>query len=412
MKLEPLLELSDALVAGLVKGQIIRTGGVLHTSANVVSSGARVVAWLRETGSGPCAPNLLAAGMGALASPLGLVGAIPSILSLGATVGFGQSILGKLDHVANSTQVLGEQIKTKLDEIGAKLNRIQWTIELGFANILNGLEQIFAVQELEVVANLKAAAKLAWESQLLEPGSPQRMMRLENALSLATVATEQLLLRAEQEVDWGVNWFKAQRSGRDRLSIPDRMLAVLRRYRQACIACATRTAIIAETASPKAALGGMRPHVNNLQRMLSRIGHAFLRGVEPGESTTSFAYDDLLHSAWASTIPAARIVRWAQRFDPAFSDWSAILEFFRRFNGNLTNIQESIQWSTDAKSNLPLFANLLDGAIEDCDRLSGYLLEYMAADEADLSMNEYRDLLSLSDVITDRSLVFLTRTAS
>jgi hypothetical protein len=426
MKLQPVLELSDEIVAGLVKGQIIRRGGVLHTAATVASSGMRIVAWMRETGVSPSAPDSLAFGMGALAGPLGLGGTVPSILTLGATLGFGMASLERLDQVDSKLDCIDSKlnqvdskldridsklnlIKLRLEEIGAKVNRIHWTIELGFANVLNCLEQMITAQEIEILANLRAAAKLAWEAQTLEPGCAQRMTRLENALTLATVATEQLLLRSEQEIENAIGWFKSTSYVRQRLAIPDQVISSLRRYRQACIASATRAAIIGETGSPGASVGGLQHDVGRLQRMLNRLGSIFLLGIEPGEGAKrKWNYDDLLNATWQSAVPASRIIRWAKRFDPEACDWSAILESFRSYSGTkLTNIKDAIVWPAEALRNLPPFADLLDGASEDCDRISGYVLEYSTADKSDLSMSEYRDVLALSDIVTDRSLTFL-----
>jgi hypothetical protein len=302
------------------------------------------------------------------------------------------------------------QVIARLDAIGAKIDRLQWTVELGFVNILNGLEHVVLAQEIEIVASLKAAAKLAWEAQILKPGSSQRVARLENALTLATVATEQLALRTEQEIEEAITWFKAA-IPRMRLSIPDRTVAAMRRFRQACSASAMRAAIVAETASPKAAVGGLQQDVARLQGQLNRIGHTFIHGTEPRDELRKKSnYDDLLHAQWQSKIPASRIMRWAQRFDPILNDWSAILDSFRAFNGVLTGIKDGINWNPESQRNLPLFADLLDGAWEDCDRLNGYVAEYTTADREGLSIGEYRDMLALSELVAQQSLVFLCRT--
>src|SRR5205807_2380603 len=137
MKLEPMFNLPDKIVGGLVKGEVVRHGGVLHqvaaagSSAGKVvawmgeagSSAGKVVAWMREAHSAPVVPASLALGLNQVGSLLGLVGSVSSVLNLGATIGFGAAALRKF-----------AQIEKRLHEIEGKIDRLQWTIELGFAN--------------------------------------------------------------------------------------------------------------------------------------------------------------------------------------------------------------------------------------------------------------------------------------
>ena len=341
-------------------------------------------------------------------------------MSLGATIGFGVATLRKL-----------AQIEKRLQEIEGKIDRLQWTVELGFANTLHGLEQIAVGQEFEMVANIKSAARLAWEAQWLTPDGPQRAARLENALMLGTQASEQLILRTQHEMERAIDWMKEQRKASLRLDLADSVSAALRRFRQTCLASATRASIQAETASPDSAACGLEQDVERLQPLLKRLGHAFLQGCDPDEKSTDPIYASLLK---AHCIPVSRVELWARRFDPTICSLAGMLELLRqpdhiartlkadvivlRSSGWMSNqerdrkerdakIQEKIEDRQRSRANLLAFGDNLDGAWEDADRLTGYILEYRAASQLGFSIQRYRDALVLPDCPGDRPVVFL-----
>jgi hypothetical protein len=437
MKLNAVVGLSHkitaGLVHGLVNGEVVRRGGVLHKVAaagssaekvvdwlgETTSGAGKVVAWMRETTSTPAAPASLAAGLNQVGGLLGLVGSVSSVLTLGATIGFGVAALRKL-----------AQVEKRVQEIEGKIDRLQWTIELGFANTLRGLEEVAVGQEFEMVANLKSAARLAWEAQCLEPNGPQRAARLENALMLGTQASEQLILRTQHEMERAIEWMK-QNKGVTRLDPPDPVLAALRRYRQTCLASATRAAIQAETASPDSAACGLEQDTDRLRPLVRRLGHAFLQGCEPGEKPEAPIYASLLK---AHCIPVSRVESWARQFDPKVGSLAGVLDLLRRPDlvartlradvivirpsAWISNrereraerdevIRQKVEDRQARRENLLAFGDNLDGAREDADRLAGYVLEYRAAGQEGLSIQGYRDALRLPECPANRPVVFL-----
>ena len=76
------------------------------------------------------------------------------------------------------------------------------------------------------VANIKSAARLAWEAQWLPPHGPQRAARLENALMLATQASEQLILRTQHEMEGTIDWMKKQHKAGARLELVPKRAAL------------------------------------------------------------------------------------------------------------------------------------------------------------------------------------------
>lgn len=135
-----------------------------------------------------------------LPNTLGMAGSVASILNLGATVCFGMKILKKLGSV-----------EQKMDRFEQKTDHLQWTVELGFASVLNQLDKLAEYHEAEIIAELKTAAELSWTAQFLEPDSQQRIFRTEQALGIIVKTLEKLTILVKNSLNDNIEFFR--RSG-------------------------------------------------------------------------------------------------------------------------------------------------------------------------------------------------------
>jgi hypothetical protein len=398
MKVFPTFDIPESIWAGLIRGELTRKGSVVQRVGGSDGEG-EVMMWLRETGATPRSPDSLAGTLGRGGEALSLSGSVASVLSLGATMAFGNVVYRKL-----------ALIDARLKEMDQLLDQLQWTVEAGFASLQGALEQIGTHQELELLANVRAAARLAWEAQALKPKSSRRVFRLENALLLSTQASEQYVVRTHAEMDVAIRGMLANPAvGGSRLAVPARTLAALKLLRQACVSSSLRALIQAETSSPTAAAVMLSQHHAMLRPLLARLGHAFLRGCELGVAPQSMNYDDLLNKRWRTTITAPRLAMWIRRFDPDTQDLAGAIDLIRQYatRARVTELGSDYEWKADTV-NLPAFADLLDGAHEDLERLEGNAAEYRTAGAQNMTMQQYRDKLVLQE--DSRPLVFFVPT--
>jgi len=372
MGLEVNFEMPDWVFAGLMKGSLVRRGGIIQGAAGTANAG-QVMLWLRETSPRPLAPTELKPSLGGFGTSFGYVSSIASVVNLGATV------------------FLGLETLRRLDAIDAKLDRLGWVVEYGFKATLNALEHIERHHELEIVAELKTAAQLAWDVQLHSPTDGTRQTHLAQALSLATKSTNLLLFKLVQQTEDPSAVLDTD-GGRARIALSGRLIPTLQRIRLAAFAIALRARISAESLAPAAVANGIHDGLGTLQSVLRRIGDAFFES-----KTGNVVYDDLMNKKWAGTIPYSRLQMWANRFDGHACPGGDILTRLQNHNSktSLTRIDEDIKWESDALDKFPLFADLLDGAWEDVERLDGHLAEYQNMAELDISIEEYRDRMKI-----------------
>jgi hypothetical protein len=421
------LDIPDPILAGLVKGDLVRRGGVIQWAAGTPHAG-EIVMWLRETGTTPVTPNTLAPLFGQAGQLFAFAGSVASVINLGATVAFGVAIYAKVSR--------GEAL---LKELKVQMDQLQWAFELGYVTILNSMALVL---EIELKARVQAAARLAWDAQQLAPGSLQRSQRLENALALATEAQQQLVNHTEHEMEAAIHGM-AQPAPQQRLAIPNATVEALRRFRQTCIACCLRAAIQAETGNPTDAARSLEHDQLALEKRLYRLGKTFLHGAEPRSTADNTVYNELLDVSWAPVMPVQRIEMWARRFDPDVGGLSGVLEVARpnreaalgRGLEGIAYYRGESWWESTTSSgetlfgesvkrhrekllaeqatqkaerqNLSTFVDLLDGAFEDVDRLAGYVAEYRTAGQQCPSLQHYRDSLALKELPDNRGVAFL-----
>lgn len=435
MDLQTTLDVPETILAGLLKGDLIRRGGVIQRAAETPQAG-QIVMWLREAGAAPAVPQSLASVSGAAGQVLGMVGPIASVLNLGVTVAFGVALYHELSAV-----------EKRLAQMNDKIDRLQWTVEVGFVTVLNSVATLADYLEIEMNAKMTSAARLAWDAQLLEPGHLHRVNQLGHALDNATNALEQLKAHLQLETEAAIAWLDKQ-PPKARLAIPPLVTQALRRLRQTCIACALRAAIEGETGGNlHATANQLEGETAVLRDRLTRLGSSFVHGGASESTDENSVYADLLDSFLAKAVPITRLETWAQRFDPKIGGLAGILEMWRKrdsesrlveplarleyrepglwssvstWNKNLfkrsididrQRLVEERKSRLKAWDNVPQFADLLDGAYEDVDRLGGYVAEYQTASVEGLSLQRYRDALAIRDTTEGRDFLFFVRKA-
>jgi hypothetical protein len=144
-------------------------------------------------------------------------------------------------------------------------------------------------------------------------------------------------------------------------------------------------------------------------------------------------YDDLLSASFREAVPVARLGTWADRFDPKIRGVSGVVEYYRNApfaegrqpakSGQSTALQtrggdpaqgwQQIHYASDlspvTQQSVLEFGDLLDGAFEDVQRLSGFVAEYKAAADENLTIHEYRRSLELAQDSDGRELIFLLK---
>ena len=133
------LDIPDEVIAKLATGEYKRVGGVIQ------DKDGRIVMWLKEGCLSPSSPKELPTGLPSnMGDMLKLTGAAASILNLGATIAFGMETLSRLEKIDGKLDIIVE----KLDELGRKIDKIQWSVDIGFANTFQSLEYLKNIRKL------------------------------------------------------------------------------------------------------------------------------------------------------------------------------------------------------------------------------------------------------------------------
>ena len=194
--------LPEHVAEKLATGEYSRVGGVIRDAQG------RVTCWLRETSPIPLSPHEMSRHLPSnVPQILDLAGSVSSFLNLGATVAFGVVALKRLRKIDERLDV----IATKLGELERRVDRVQWSVDIGFATTLQTMELLKEYQEVDIAGALNSAASLAWGCQFLEPGSTRRVMRGEQAFASATQATEKLLLLVDREMNAAIDSIRGRK---------------------------------------------------------------------------------------------------------------------------------------------------------------------------------------------------------
>lgn len=419
--------------AGLAVGDLERKGGVIRNKMT-----GEIVCWLREASSGPLSSGFL--GKNDAAGILGFLSeGASSSLSLGATVGFGVAALIKLDRIDKKLDIINHKldvIDAKIDELNRRAKQIQWTVEVGFAQSLNCLDKIKNQGDVQLLGDLSSAASLAWSCQFIEPNSPQRIARIENAYATVVSAKEKIILHAEHEMVLAIHWMEA-RSGNapSRLIVENIIFDGLSRMRQAIHAIALSASISAESGDLYSASTQLDRDRVHLLDLLNKFGRAFM-------GPDHDMYKLLLSRELMSTMPASRLDIWGRRFgiggiadiidlvrvsmhhqsSPSIVDWissngaSAALAVSNPLlaAGMILVKSESDKKSKDGsfdenkKKGVRNMIDCVDELFSDVDKLHGYVFEYDYASRNAMSIQDYREALVVNDVQDEKGIVYLT----
>lgn len=421
MKTEVVLDIPDHIVGKLATGTLERVGGVVREPTT-----GKVVMWLRETS--PCPIDSRSLPIKGPNRFLGLAGHAASILNLGATVAFGTATLAKLSKIEEHLGVMD----AKLDELRQRAQKLQWTVELGFANTLSALTAISFNQEIELVGELNSAASLAWSCQFLEPGSQQRVNRIENALHTSSNVKEKLLLHARQEMETACEEIEKTRKDNYSFAFDDKVLNALLRLRQAIAASSLCASISAEADSLYAAS-------SILSKELQIFRSLFNNAVKTSLDSRQTAYATLLSPEYSEFMPAARVDSWARKYDGKSGGLLDVLDASRldsaptstpsslvglfgiklaagaaanlSYSTNIGSRRVMEEQRNRGKSDLAgtlAFVDLIDGIDLDLDRLLGYQAEYKAGSDRNIGIHEYRESFRLDDIQEDNRICFLS----
>lgn len=425
-------------IAGLVTGKLHRVGALIKDSNT-----GRIVHVMRESGAVPSSSTLLAQGLpGQLQQALGLACPAVSMLNLGATVAFGAATLHKLNKIDKKLDQISEKldvVEAKIDELSAKVQKIAWAVDVGFASTLRALGILERFAEADIIGQLTAGAQAAWSCQFLEPGGPQRMMRIEHALSQVGAATERLAFVTYAELEAAREGILKSRTKKPSLKVGDDVIKGLMRLRQLSVACSIRANIMAETGDLYAATALTKGHSKRLNELLTEIGKAYL-------NVGKFdVYRQLISPSLADSIPTSRLDYWTNRFDPEIGGAFGLMDALRRENafgsgqeseaydeisdpimkGLFAGLSAVGQMASESKKEIKPnkkvktaapavigFFDLMDSCWEDVDRLSGYALEMEFASNNSDSWQSYRESLMLDHIPDEANLAFFTQNES
>ena len=416
---EVIFDVPDDIAAGLFRGDLTRIGGVIRRVSG--SGPGQIVSMLREVSNTPLPNKALSLG-GFPAGSLGLVGSVTSILNLGATVGFGIAILNRLG---------------KIDK---KIDHLQWTVEIGFHTTLGMLQKVIDFQEADIISNAKSAAQLAWSAQLLEPGSHQRSMRIENALSQVMAASEKSNIITIDRMTQTARGLASQPSHAKRLRVDEDLICNLKRFRMSCSLVSLKCGVMAESGDMEGAATICKEDSRKLKEVFDAVALAFLRG-DPRlteakqKSKTRVAdssllsllsgtplpqkpstpsYQALLSATWMREISPERVGLWAKRFDPEMEN--GLPDVIQALRGlPKSKCQEALnsdflELATDPSSKYGKVlesVDLIDNVYEDVQRLIGNSYEYEYACTNNLSIDSYRSFMRVDDAPKNKNLALL-----
>lgn len=255
---------------GLQSGQLERKGGIIRDKETKT-----VKLWLRETSLLP-QPNIYSVQYLPPSDRklLGMTNSERSVISLGVN-----QIASRLDGIEDALLTLSERleiieqlVRSLYQEVRQvkdiivqgfnmvfdRLQNLQWAIDVGFLNMQAGLEYYNQKQlenfekfhEMEFIARLKHAAKLAMDAQYLEPKSQTRMVRMENAINETGKASALLWEYTNSKLIESINKLSQKHS--NDFSIDKSILNSLYLLRQSCFASNLEASLLSETSLPAA----------------------------------------------------------------------------------------------------------------------------------------------------------------
>lgn len=353
-------EIPESIAAGLALGKYERVGGVIRDASN-----GQVVTWLREIAVSPLNPNSLANTLPSHAGKLlSMTGGVASILNLGATVAFGITTLKKLESIetnlihtnakldnlsyglnqANAKlDILNQKsdiIISKLGELNQRLKNFEWSVDIGFINTFQALDDIKQYQEIELAGELNSAASIAWSCQFLEPNSVQRITRIENAFHTISNVKEKLLLHTASDMQKAIEWMQNYRlgnyddynsgkiniddfnPGKNDFNIDESVIKTLYRVRQTIAACSLAATISAEAGDLYSAESKLAKEQESLSFLLHKLAQLSL-------SSNDEVYITLLKESYKQIMPAHRLNTWINRFDSKFDGLDEIVDLLR-----------------------------------------------------------------------------------
>lgn len=407
-------EIPEDVAGKLATGEYKRVGGVIQ------NKNGEIVMWLKEGSLSPSSPEVLSQDLPLnMPNMLKLAGATASILNLGATIAFGMETLSRLDKIDEKLDIIIE----KLDEIKRKIDKLQWTVDVGFANTFQALKSLEKYQEIELAGELNSAVSLAWSCQFLEPESPQRMMRIEQALAKSSGVVEKLLLHTEMEMNKAIDWMRQKRQQSSDFEFDNSIIQSLFRFRQTCIACSVNASINAEAGDTYAVSVKLLKDQKKLFNLLYQLANVCI------SSSNYEPYKVLLDKNMLEYMPIERIGLWIERFDSGKS-LNTVLDILRKegFSSNNQQVSKNSLYSNNnlkfgaifsimegmeeskkqTDRNINTFFDLVDGAYEDLERLKGYSLEYDAMHSMNLSIHEYRKMLQVNELQDEKKLIFIS----
>lgn len=369
--------------------------------------------------------------------------------------GFNQ-IAGRLDRIEDALWIMNERLYIIEKQLGLlykevhqvkniiiqgfnmvfdRIQNLEWAINVGFINMQAGLEYYYQKQllynerfiELEFIAQLKNAAKLAFETQYLKPGSQERIIRFENARNEVGKSSELLWSYTNEKILESVD--KLSKKSKDDFSVDKNTLHSLNLLRQNCFATNLEANILAETTSIHAAKDFLLQKNHGLSQLFSQLnvldrlvpldemkrfvkiegierfvgaGYSYIskRDFEGLSNTTKELNLQLLPD---NSSPNVKLI--ASR-----SDENQIKVEIRtganRGNHSLSVSPVQTEDLSKLKS-LPLpigfksnentkeYFDLMGGIGEDVERISAYPIELEEAIRLNLNIQEYRELLKV-----------------
>jgi len=382
------LECPENVLMGLIRGKYSREGGTIREAAS-----GRIVTLLREANLSPMrAIDLVPSN---LCKILQLASAATSLLNLGATVGFGIATLRRLNA-----------IKEQLGRIEHRLDEIKWVVELSFLHTLQvlriaeGLQQIL---EQKILTDLESAAELADGAQDFEPGSPQRINRLENALTLATTASRYLLTRSVEEMSrLGDEFSKMRRARYRQLGNLPEAAKVLQRFRHTCLAVSLKATIEADAGGVTRAGKSLAKDHQKLEEILKHFALPYFR------RENYFVYDYLVHRHWKGQITFSRILNLVKMYDPEVKDEDEFVELLMMNDCADAHpiFEQPKDWHKEAMPKMSQVFELLEGATTDMDRVRGLVNELGLVSAKEMRLQDYREQLAVREVPKIGQLVY------
>lgn len=420
-------------IAGLATGQLERVGSVIRHAGS-----GRIAYHLREVSAIPTSTFPIKGLPPTIQQHLGLASSATSVLNLGATVAFGAATIHKLNKIDRKMDRIIEKLdvmESKLDELNLKVQKLSWAVDLGFASTLRSLSVLERFGEAEIIGQLTSASQSAWSCQFLEPGSPQRMMRIENALSTVGVATERLAHIAYAELDACIEALEKSQKLNPSIQVGEDVFKALLRIRQLAVACSLRAHIMCESSDVYSAAALLKVHSARLNTLLNQLARTYLK---VGELDI---YQQLLSSNLSSIVPTARLDYWVNRFDPSIggvfglmdairskgeasrtlsrtssgsSAGDAAVQIFSGVGKFLAAASESRPANSSKNNSVEAadsvvggFIDLVDACWEDIDRLCGHAIEMEHASTEASSWQDYRQSLLLEDAPSEAAIAFI-----